>query len=112
MAYNASQQKSPVCYDLTCSQWQANYRNFRFFFSTAKHRDKFLVECRGRVAWMNDSMSRRFHVRCDFAYLAVVQLYMQIEGRGFLVVDEENGIVYDRPEKVRVTPVWKVNTDE
>ena len=112
MAYNASQQKSPVCYDLTCSQWQAIYRNFRFFFSTAKHRDKFLVECRGRVAWMNDSMSRRFHVRCDCALLAVVQLYMQIEGRGFLVVDEEMGVVYDSAEKVRITTAWKVNPDE
>lgn len=112
MAYNASQQKSPVCYDLTCSQWQANYRNFRFFFSTAKHRDKFLMGCRERVAWLNDSMSRRFHVRCDFAVLAVVQLYLQIEGRGFLVVDEGKGIVYDSAEKVRIYSEWSVNGDE
>lgn len=103
MAYNASQTKSPVCYDLHRTQWMANYQHFMFHFSTVGHRDKFLTECRRKVSWMDGSMSKRFHLSCDFEELAVFQLYMQIEGRGFLVVDEVNGIVYDSPEKVKFT---------
>lgn len=101
MAYNASQTKSPVCNDLRKTQWQATYDCYCFNFSTMKHRDKFLDEVVNKVAWLNDSMSRRFHVSCDFESLAVIQLYMQIEGRGFLVFNTETGEVFESPNDIR-----------
>ncbi len=100
MAYNASQAKSPVCYNLRETNWQAYVDGLTFCFSTAAHRDKFLNECEGRKEWLSDSMSRRFHLPCDFSMLALFQLYMQIEGRGFHVVDANNGEVYESPTSV------------
>lgn len=95
MGYNASQTKSPVCNDLRKTQWQAQYDDYMFNFSTMKHRDKFLNECEKRVEWLNDSMSRRFHVPCYFNMLAVVQLYQQIEGRGFYVWNTLTGEIFE-----------------
>ena len=101
MAYNASQTKSPICYDLHNTDWQAVAGNYTFNFSTMRHRDKFLHDSRIKTEWMNDSMSRRFHMCCMFDTLALFQLYMQIEGRGFLVFDNVLGKVYESPEQVK-----------
>ena len=95
MAYNASQAKTPVCYDLRKSQWTFDALGYRFYFSTMAHRDKFWRDWAKRVEWLSDSMSRRFHIYVDCSLLAVVQLYMQIEGRGFFVVDLHDGVVYE-----------------
>lgn len=108
MAYNASQTKSPVCYDLRKSQWTYDSHGYRFYFSTAKHRDKFWREQDKRVEWLTDSMSRRFHFYVDCTLLALMQLYMQIEGRGFFVVDTKLGVVYESPEELRMLVI----TDE
>ena len=102
MAYNASQTKSPICYDLRETNWQAVEDGFVFNFSSVSHRDKFIEEAKGRKEWLSDSMSRRFHVPCDFSVLALFQLYMQIEGRGFLVYDPVNGYVFERPTDIVV----------
>ena len=37
-----------------------------------------------------------------FNDLAMIQLYMQIEGRGFRVYDENEGIVYRSPQEMVV----------
>lgn len=103
MAYNASQVKSPVTYDLENTAWQAIIGEYRFCFSTMAHRDKFLSKVNGHIDWMNDSMTRRFHMPCSFHRLAMFQLYMQIEGRGFLVYDEHEGCVYRSPTDVFFT---------
>ena len=86
MAYNATATKSPVHYDLTTSPYEVSVGYFTFRFSTWKHALKFDEEVSKRVEWLNDSMSRRFHVPCAFDNLAMVQLYQQIEGRGFNMV--------------------------
>lgn len=98
MAYNASQQKSPVCYDLRTSPFVYEWGNFKFHFSTEQHVDKFATNAQKRILWLSDSMTRRFHVPCDFENLAVMQLYLQIEGRGFLV--EYKGCIYDKPTDI------------
>lgn len=97
MAYNASQTKSPVTYNLDETDWEFMYQNYTFSFSTMAHRDKFAREVEKRVQWLNDSMTRRFHVPCSFTMLAAVQLYMQIEGRGFRVHDANEGVIYRSP---------------
>ena len=102
MTYNASQYKSPVCYNLDATDWEAVVDTYRFAFSTMAHRDKFLNEVDKKIQWLNHSMTKRFHVPCMFNRLAMIQLYMQIEGRGFLVTDEIEGIVYRSPEEMAV----------
>ena len=108
MGYNASQTKSPVCYDLRNTQWQALQGEFMFNFSTVGHRDKFLSEVQKRVDWLNDSMSRRFHVPCMFDDLAAIQLYMQLEGRGFFIFNIVTGEVYEKPSEV----LLKLNVEQ
>ena len=99
MGYNASQTKSPICYDLKETDYKAYCDGYIFCFSSIVHRDKFLRECIKRKEWMNDSMSRRFHVPCDFSVLALFQLYMQIEGRGFYVYNDV-GELFEKPTDI------------
>ena len=102
MTYNARQYKSPVCYNLDETDWEAVVDTYRFAFSTMAHRDKFLNEVDKKIQWLNHSMTKRFHLPCMFNRLAMIQLYMQIEGRGFLVTDDFDGIAYRSPEEMTV----------
>lgn len=56
-----------------------------FFFSTEHHRAKFIREIRAREEWLDDSLSRRFRVTVHLPILADVQLYSQVETRGFYI---------------------------
>lgn len=102
MAYNASQQKSPICNDLRKSEWVAEYGGMRFWFSTPTHLAKFNEQVRIKVEWLNDSMCKRFHFRCDFTDVALVQLYMAIEGRGFRILDVETSELYEDADEFMV----------
>lgn len=53
-----------------------------------------------RIEWLNDSMKRRFHISVELDLLAVLQLYMQVETRGFLVRDCIGGKWFDCPENI------------
>lgn len=72
----------------------------RFFFSTERNLKKFETMCEKRVLWLNDSLSRRFHMAVLADELALFQLYMMCEGRGFRVVDERNGMMVCSPENL------------
>ena len=111
MAYNASQTKSPVVYNLMDSQFEVVKRGYVFRFSTQRHAEKFGQSADYKVEWMNDSMTRRFHIPCRFDELALFQLYMQIEGRGFLVYDEPEQVWYHSPEEVKffTATTWAVS---
>lgn len=77
--------KHGVEYDLRKSPYRCSWGGFDFYFSSATHLDKFRRLVDRRVEWMNDSMSRRFHFNVEADVIAVFQLYMQVETRGFLV---------------------------
>lgn len=111
MAYNASQTKSPVVYNLMDSHFEVDMMGYVFRFSTQRHAEKFEQSASSKVRWMNDSMTRRFHIPCRFDELALFQLYMQIEGRGFLVYDKDEEIWYHSPEEVKFFTVttWAVS---
>lgn len=100
----SSLSKYGVAYNLEQSPYGASWtdevtgRMYEFCFSTVKHRDKFLSMLYKRIPWMNDSMSRRFHVVVDVSVVAVLQLYMQIETRGFLVRCGDD--LWQSPEEV------------
>lgn len=79
--------RSGICYNLKDSPFRVEYKGFMFYFSSLAHRDNFAERVNGRVEWLNDSLSRRFHVRIDTGMLALFQLYMQVETRGFYVID-------------------------
>lgn len=102
MAYNASSASSPSIYQLNNTPYKAEFDRFVFYFSTERHRDNFVNCIDKRIGWMNDSMSRRFHFPIDCKFIAVFQLYMQVEGRGFQVFDTKTYDEYTSPSQLRM----------
>lgn len=97
VAYNLAE--SPYFYEM-------NFRTggvdclIHFRFSSVSHRRKFIDTARNRIEWLNDSMSRRFRVTVRMDELAVLQLYQQVETRGFYM--EIDGKVARCPDEVRL----------
>lgn len=77
--------RSGVCYDMRSSPYTYEWREWLFRFSSEVHRKNFAEKLFGHILWLNDSMSRRFHIRCELDRLAALQLYRRIETRGFSI---------------------------
>lgn len=96
--------KSGVCYDLDdtpfCEEWLGMF----FYFSSHTHQLKFRRQVNERVSWLTGSLSRRFHVSVCASRLAVIQLYMQIERRGFHV--SYKGCDFHSPDDIQFTVDW------
>lgn len=87
--------KNGVSYNLATAPYTSYRRGYVFHFSTLPHLQKFEAQAQGREEWLCDSLSRRFHFWVDACVLALFQLYVQIEGRGFYVVREDDGTVFN-----------------
>lgn len=95
-----------VCYDVRNSPYVYEWRSYRFHFSSVKHLEKFRDNVRMREEWLEDSLTRRFKYRVHAAWLAVFQLYAQVETRGFYV-EAYYGSTWEALEEVEfnVTPM-------
>lgn len=91
-----------VVYNLRFSEYEYTFWPVMFRFSSESHMRKFAERVRGRVEWLNDSLSRRFHLDVSVPLLAALQCYMQVETRGFLIRDIETGRWYDCAEMLRL----------
>lgn len=100
--------KNGICYDLENSPFICATPFFEYRFSSGTHLRKFKDNVDSRKSWLNDSMSRRFHIDVDMEILAELQLYMQVETRGFYVSDGEN--VWRNAENIRLSGL-KVSGD-
>lgn len=98
--YNASNNKSPVSYDLSLSPYYSYRNDYYFYFSSIKHKERFDREVEDRELWLCDSLSRRFKVPVKANILADVQLYTMVEGRGFFIVGRY--FTYTNPEQFRL----------
>ena len=87
--------RAGVCYDLADTPYTAEWRGFTFYFSSYPHRRKFERELCKKLEWVNDSMSRRFHMGIDMSEVAAVHWYRMVETRGFRVVTPY-GVEYRR----------------
>ena len=87
--------KSGVVYDVKNSPFQVERNGYIFKFSSEPHRHKFIREAKIKEEWLNDSLSRRFRIQVDLILLADIQLYQQIEQRGFYIYDTINKEGYD-----------------
>lgn len=105
MGYNASLRKSPIANDLSKSDYHFTWGRYEYYFSSASHAIKFEENVTKKEEWLSDSLSRRFHMKVDANYLADFQLYMQIEGRGFRIIDNLTGNVLDSPNMVSFVAV-------
>lgn len=100
-----------VAYNLPASPYRYTWGDKTYHFSTNGHMERFKRLINERREWLNDSLSRRFKVCMHADELAVLQLYMQVETRGFYVaqddMSEELREVFDSPEKLTCTvEVW------
>lgn len=100
MSYNASKRKSPVVYDIENSPFYSQWGEFLFYFSTESHMNKFIDNVEKKIDWVNDSLSRRFHIVVNVPEFAVFQLYQQIEGRGFYVLNVMTGENFHSGEEI------------
>lgn len=91
-----------IVYDIEQTPF-VRYRNgLNFHFSSRRHLEKFTQKMVAHEQWLNDSMSRRFHVEVDMRVLADIQLYMRIETGAFYVKNLIEGKVYRCPEDVKL----------
>lgn len=94
--------KNGVYYDLKSSPYYFEYKGLCFSFSSHIHRDKFIAKINIRTDWLTDSISRRFHFEIDMSLVAVLQLYLQTETRGFYIVDLNSGEEYTCKENLKL----------
>ena len=81
--------KNGVCYALKDSPYRFTKMGITFCFSTAKNREKYIEQYSARISGVNNSLYRRFHFTIDATYIALIQLYLLIEHRGFVVYIED-----------------------
>lgn len=97
MKYNVS--KYGVAYDLASSPYVADCAGYVFHFSTMAHMRKFVNGVQSRIDWLNDSLSRRFHMTIIADEIAIMQWYSMCETRGFLVLAPD-GKRFKCPENI------------
>ena len=91
--------RSGVSYNLPTSPYKSYRRGYTFHFSSLAHLIKFESQAQGKEEWLSDSMSNRFHFMVDCSILALFQMYLKLEGRGFYVIRESDGMVFDSVDK-------------
>lgn len=92
-----------VCYDLTDTPYVIEHNGIMWHFSSVPHRNKFRREVRKRELWLNDSLSKRFGCTMMLDLVADIQLYKQVETRGFYIVTND-GAEYTKPEAIVIAP--------
>ena len=102
--YDASRRRSNIDYTLDSGRYEYDVFGYVFCFSSMAHMEKFERECWKRKEWLDDSLSRRFKVPIDTGMLPFLQLYQQIEGRGFRVRDLEHE--YTDPNDIQLNVWW------
>ncbi len=78
---------SGVAYNLDESPYYYRWRDYEFRFSSVYHKRRFIEQLNVKREWLNDSLSNRFKMDIKADILAVLQLYRQVETRGYLVID-------------------------
>ena len=95
--------KYGVCYDLTQTPYRYEWRGITYCFSSRLHMKHFVRDVTTREEWLDDSLSRRFKCTCHLPILADIQLYANVETRGFHIVTDE-GVEYESAASVYVEP--------
>lgn len=94
--------RNGIYYNLADSPYVAEWNGYIFSFSSVSHKEKFEQKLGMKIDWLNDSMSRRFHFKIRMDIVAVLQLYMQCESRGFYIFDPTCNKLYESPEDILI----------
>lgn len=79
------QSRNGIYYTLIESPWRVTRHEITFFFSSRTHYDRFMREVDRHESRMTETMSNRIGCFIDMRLAASVQLYRQVETRGFLM---------------------------
>lgn len=77
--------RNGIFYNLSESPWRVSRHGMIFYFSSETHYNRFLREVDKRERQMTETMSHRIGCFVNMEIPACVQLYRQVEQRGFLV---------------------------
>ena len=89
-----------VCYEIEDTPYRFEWRGITYCFSSNPHKNKFKREVRKRELWLNDSLSRRFGMAFHVEVVADVQLYQQIETRGFYLLTNDGAEYRDASQMI------------
>ena len=78
--------RNGVFYNLSVSPWYTMRNGIRFYFSSETHYNRFKREVDKRERQLSNTMSQRIGCRIDMRVAASLQLYRQVETRGFYIV--------------------------
>jgi YHS domain-containing protein len=92
-----------VYYDVKNSPITVDYKGYRYHFSSVTHADKFRTKVKIREEWLTHSFTRRFHFTVDASTISVLQLYMQVETRGFFIQELGGSFQeFKSPDDIRI----------
>ena len=77
--------RNGIFYNLIESPWKLSRHGMIFYFSSETHYNRFLREVDKRERQMTETMTHRIGCFVNMEIPACVQLYRQVEQRGFLV---------------------------
>ncbi len=97
-----TQTKNGVVYDIENSPYVSERLGLLFRFSSMKHKEKFDSLVNVRENWLSDSLSRRFKITVKLPHLAAIQLYIQIETRGFSIKNLITKEEYQCPDDIQL----------
>lgn len=94
--------RNGIEYDLKKSPYTIyNSRTgIKFYFSSLKYLEKFMLACSEEVQIMNYSFKKKYLISFRSDYLALINLYRKIEKRGFLIEIKEK--YYNNPPMMKV----------
>lgn len=75
-----------ICYSLEKSPYRVNVNNFTYFFSSKRYADKFRDNLLENRELFNSQWTSRMKIPFESNAMADIQLYQQIEKRGFFVL--------------------------
>lgn len=81
--------RNGICYDLENSPYYIKLKECTLFFSSQYNKDRFLQKEKIERDRINKSLGKRFKTNFNVDYLAFINLYAQIEKRGFYILTKK-----------------------
>lgn len=88
--------------DLEESDYTYKVDNFRFYFSSAFYRDKFIEKYQEIIKYEKIKFENMYKVKLDNTFIFLFCLYSKIEKRGYYIYDTETKKCYDRSPIVEI----------
>lgn len=79
-----------VCYNLNKSEYCAEYKGYKFYFSSRFNEQRFKARLLDFIEQETFKVTSKYHNIINFDVLVAIRLYCIIEKRGFFVTKPNN----------------------